>query len=78
MIKVLEQFDTMTDAQLSAVAGGGKGVCRYVYGAANGYACRYSNGEWGYVVTKTNSQAALDTIVKGWAERGPWIPRGYQ
>lgn len=45
MIKALEQFDTMTDAQLSAVAGGGKGICCYVYGAANGYACRYSNGD---------------------------------
>ena len=37
--KAFEQFDVMTDAELSAVEGGGKGYCKPVYYAANGYSC---------------------------------------
>ncbi|AXQ79140.1 ComC/BlpC family peptide pheromone/bacteriocin [Streptococcus chenjunshii] len=64
--KTLQQFETMTDRQLSAVEGVGTGVCRPVYYAANGYSCRYSNGEWGYVVTKGAFQATTDVIANGW------------
>ena len=64
--KAFEQFDAMTDAELSAVEGGGKGYCKPVYYAANGYSCRYSNGEWGYVVTKGVFQATTDVIANGW------------
>ena len=44
--KTFEQFDVMTDEALSTVEGGGKGYCKPVYYAANGYSCRYSNCEW--------------------------------
>ncbi|MGT2739390.1 garvicin Q family class II bacteriocin [Streptococcus pantholopis] len=46
--------------------GGGTGICKPVYYAANGYSCRYSNGEWGYVVTKGAFQATTDVIAIGW------------
>ena len=64
--KTFEQFDVMTDAELSTVGGGGKGYCKPVYYAANGYSCRYSSGEWGYVVTKGTFQATTDVIATGW------------
>ena len=64
--KAFEQFDVMTDAELSTVEGDGKGYCKPVYYAANGYSCRYSNGEWGYVVTKCVFQATTDVIANGW------------
>ncbi|RCW15894.1 ComC/BlpC family peptide pheromone/bacteriocin [Streptococcus gallolyticus] len=64
--KTFEQFDVMTDEALSTVEGGGKGCCKPVYYAANGYSCRYSNGEWGYVVTKGAFQATTDVIANGW------------
>ena len=64
--KAFEQFDVMTDAELSTVEGDGKGYCKPVYYAANGYSCRYSNGEWGYVVTKVVFQATTDVIANGW------------
>ena len=64
--KTFEQFDVMTDEALSKVEGGGKGYCKPVYYAANGYSCRYSSGEWGYVVTKGTFQATTDVIATGW------------
>ena len=64
--KTFEQFDVMTDEALSTVEGGGKGYCKPVYYAANGYSCRYSSGEWGYVVTKGTFQATTDVIATGW------------
>ena len=64
--KCFEQFDVMTDAELSTVEGDGKGYCKPVYYAANGYSCWYSNGEWGYVVTKGVFQATTDVIANGW------------
>ena len=64
--KAFEQFDVMTDAELSTVEGDGKGYCKPVYYAANGYSCRYCNGEWGYVVTKGVFQATTDVIANGW------------
>ena len=66
MVKTLEQFETLTSEQLATIEGGGKGICNPVYTGANGYSCRYSNGEWGYVVTKGNFQAATDVIATGW------------
>ena len=66
MVKTLEQFETLTTEQLATIEGGGKGICKPVYTGANGYSCRYSNGEWGYVVTKGNFQAATDVIATGW------------
>ena len=66
MVKMLEQFEILTDEPLSTVEGGGKGTCKPVYAGANGYSCRYSNGEWGYVVTKGNFQATTDVIATGW------------
>ena len=65
-IKAFEQFGVMNEVELSAVEGGGKGYCKPVYYAANGYSCRYSNGEWGYVVTKGVFQATIDVIANGW------------
>lgn len=64
--KAFEQFGVMNEVELSAVEGGGKGYCKPVYYAANGYSCRYSNGEWGYVVTKGVFQATTDVIANGW------------
>ena len=64
--KAFEQFGVMNEVELSAVEGGGKGYCKPVYYAANGYSCRYSNGEWGYVVTKSVFQATTDVIANGW------------
>lgn len=46
MVKTLEQFETLTSEQLATIEGGGKGICKPVYTGANGYSCRYSNGEW--------------------------------
>ena len=45
MVKTLEQFETLTSEQLATIKGGGKGICKPVYTGANGYSCRYSNGE---------------------------------
>ena len=64
--KAFEQFGVMNEVELSAVEGGGMEYCKPVYYAANGYLCRYSNGEWGYVVTKGVFQATTDVIANGW------------
>ncbi|MCK1255765.1 garvicin Q family class II bacteriocin [Streptococcus uberis] len=64
--KSSKQFTELTVKDLSAVIGGAKGVCKYVYPGSNGYACRYPNGEWGYIVTKSNFEAPKDVIVNGW------------
>ncbi|MGT2676479.1 garvicin Q family class II bacteriocin [Streptococcus pseudoporcinus] len=37
-----------------------------MYPGSNGYACRYPNGEWGYIVTKSNFEATKDVVVNGW------------
>lgn len=47
---------------------------------SNGYACRYSNGEWGYIVTKSNFEATKDVIVNGWISSlgGGYFHPGYR
>lgn len=64
--ETITQFDVLDTEILASVAGGGKGNCHYVYPGSNGYACRYSNGKWGYIVTKSNFEATKDVIVNGW------------
>lgn len=59
MVKTLEQFETLTSEQLATIEGGGKGICKPVYTGANGYSCRYSNGEWGYVSLKETFKRQL-------------------
>lgn len=59
MVKTLEQFETLTSEQLATIKGGGKGICKPVYTGANGYSCRYSNGEWGYVSLKETFKRQL-------------------
>lgn len=64
--KYLQEFQTLTDTELASVSGGGLGYCKPVMEAANGYACRYSNGQWDYKVTKGVFQATTDVIANGW------------
>lgn len=49
---LMKQFEIIDTDKLAHVEGGGKGICKFVMAGSNGYACRYSNGEWGYIVTK--------------------------
>ena len=44
----------------------GKGYCKPVYYAANGYSCRYKNGKWYYFFTKENLEATLGVMSNGW------------
>ncbi|HEL1812580.1 garvicin Q family class II bacteriocin [Streptococcus suis] len=59
-------FNTMNEEMLSRVEGGGKGICQFVMAGSNGYSCRYSNGEWGYIVTKSPLEATLGVMADGW------------
>lgn len=79
-IKTIEQFNTLYDDKLGNIEGGGKGVCKFVMEGANGYSCRYPNGEWGYIVTKSNFEATKDVIVNGWISSlgGSYFLRGYR
>lgn len=77
LTKQLEIIDT---DKLAHVEGGGKGICKFVMAGSNGYACRYSNGEWGYIVTKSNFEATKDVIVNGWISSlgGGYFHPGYR
>ncbi len=78
--KSMEQFNVLNTDSLATVEGGGKGICKFVMEAANGYSCRYPNGEWGYVVTKSNFEATKDVIVNGWISSlgGSYFLPGYR
>ncbi|HEL0009895.1 TPA: garvicin Q family class II bacteriocin [Streptococcus equi subsp. zooepidemicus] len=75
-----KQFDIIDTDKLAHVEGGGKGNCQFVMAGSNGYACRYSNGEWGYIVTKSNVEATKDVIVNGWISSlgGGYFHSGYR
>lgn len=60
------EFSPIMIEGLKNIIGGGKGTCKFIYPGSNGYACRYSNGEWGYIVTKSNFEATKDVILNGW------------
>nr|WP_253896383.1 garvicin Q family class II bacteriocin [Streptococcus gallolyticus] len=55
----------MTDIGLASVSGV-LGYCKPVMEGANGYACRYRNGQWDYKVTKGVFQAITEVIANGW------------
>ena len=64
--KMMSRFEVMDAEMLATIEGGGKGICHYVYPGSNGYACRYSNGEWGQIVTKGTFETTLNVMVNGW------------
>ena len=64
--QTLNNFNSLDSDALSTV-GGGRGICRYVWSGANGYSCRYPDGRWDYIVTKSPSQAVYDIAVHGWS-----------
>lgn len=80
MNTTMEQFNVLNADALAIIEGGGKGVCQFVMAGANGYSCRYSNGEWGYIVTKSNFEATKDVIVNGWISSlgGGYFLPGYR
>ena len=64
----MKQFKILKPEMLATVEGGNRGVCRYVMSGANGYSCRYANGQWDYIVTKTPFQATRDVVVNGFGD----------
>ncbi|MCI6871769.1 garvicin Q family class II bacteriocin [Streptococcus hyointestinalis] len=72
-MNTIKDFESLNTDVLATVEGG---VCKPVLYGANGYGCQDSKThQWRYVVTKGNVQATVDTVVKGWMNYGPWIPR---
>lgn len=63
--EIIDRFEVLNADRLASVVGG-NGVCRFVMATANGYSCRYDNGKWGYVVTKSPFEATRDVVVNGW------------
>ncbi|MBF0699520.1 garvicin Q family class II bacteriocin [Streptococcus danieliae] len=55
---------SLSDLQL--LVAGTAGTCKFVMAGANGYSCRYPNGQWDYIVTKSPFEATKDTVVNGW------------
>ena len=56
----------------------GNGTCKFVMSGANGYSCRYPNGKWDYIVTKSPFEATKDVVVNGWVSSlagGYWTGR---
>lgn len=66
MSNIEQQFQVMTTEELMNINGGSKGVCKFIMAGANGYSCRYPNGEWSYIVTKGPLEATLGVISNGW------------
>lgn len=66
MMNLNKRFQSLSHEELQETVGGGKGICKYVYPGANGYACTYPNGEWGYIVTKGYFETVKDVMVNGW------------
>ncbi len=59
-----EEFTTLNAQNLATVKGG---EYEHFMDCANGYAYRDENGHWGYQVTKSPLEAALNTTVNSWA-----------
>lgn len=41
---------SLSDLQL--LVAGTAGTCKFVMAGANGYSCRYPNGQWDYIITR--------------------------
>lgn len=79
-IQTISQFELLDTELLATIDGGSKGVCEFVMAGANGYSCRYPNGKWDYIVTKSPFQAAADVMVNGWISSlaGGYFHPGYR
>ncbi|MBJ6746191.1 garvicin Q family class II bacteriocin [Streptococcus sp. 121] len=58
--------DSLSLSELQSLFAGTAGTSKFVMADANGYSCRYPNGQWGYIVTKSPFEATKDTVVNGW------------
>lgn len=78
--QTISQFELLDTELLATVEGGSKGVCKFVMAAANGYSCRYPDGKWGYIVTKSPYEATVDVMVNGWISSlaGGYFHPGYR
>ncbi|MGT2756558.1 garvicin Q family class II bacteriocin [Streptococcus ovuberis] len=76
----MEQFNVLNADALATVEGGSKGDCKFVMAGANGYSCRYPDGKWAYIVTKSPFEATVDVMVNGWVSSlaGGYFHPGYR